>query len=283
MKRPCILFGEQAYAPNTRLPFPVNTDFEAPRDMEVEAVWMGATGPEYVGAAEQDIDVNFKVKTRPDLVQGALMPMRLFASGLPQERSFGWSQRGWDWRLKYPYRIKHDVGLNVEVLNQIPIGGGRTLDRFGFAAHALEVGQTGRGQRELMLFDFIPRASTAARKMLQPQRTASADGRADLDIHQVTMIRGALSLWPSLATEIPYPRRFYLKVTPVGREDWSMTYVPLPAYGLHGGPWESAGVFWRPPGELILPQGYSFDFDVRNNAGVVRRVQIAVLGYVEEE
>jgi hypothetical protein len=283
MKRPCILYGEQTYNPLQRQAFPVNTDFEAPRDMEVEAVWMGATGPLRTANAEVDVDLNFKVKNRPDVVQGDLMPMRMFDTAKP-DRALGWSQNGWLWCLRYPYRMKSDGGMGVYCLNQIPVAGGVVNDRFGFAAHAVEVGASGMGQRELMLFDTILRAAVAAQKMAQPQRTAQPDGKIDLDVISVSAMRGDWSLWPSLVASIPRPRQFYVKVAPVGREQWSEILVPLPAYGLTAHPWESGGVFWQPQGSLILPKGYSFNFDVRNNnAGRARLVQIAILGYVEEE
>ncbi len=305
MKRPCILFREAQYAALQRAGFPTDTDFQAPRDMEVEAVWMSATGLLRLANAEGDIDLNFHVKNRLDVVQGDVMPMRMFDTGraartvvrtgdgkgavevLTQEvteRSFGWSQFGWQWVLKHAYRLKRDAALNVECLNQIPVIGPVNADRIGFSAHGIEAGETGRGQRELMLFGTIARAATAPQKILQAQRTSSPDGKVDIDLQSIGMIRGDSTLWPAGTTSIPRPRWFYVRVCPVGREQWSETMVPLPAYGVTANPDESSGVFWRPQSSLILPQGYSFAFDIRNNSATrVRIVQIAVLGYVEEE
>lgn len=296
-KRPHFLYGEDTFAANARRPFAVGTDFVVPRDMEVQAIWFGARNLN-LPALDTILDfaVNIQVSRRKLLARDQELPLRLLQTSRTP-RTDPHSELGWLLKLRHPYELGESSGLVVGVQNAIAVVGAVNADAFAVAAHGRTRGLDPESERVLWLQDVLPRASTAPVSMAAPTDTNRNDGEVPILLREFTFVRGT-TYTPGGGVDpcISRPQQFYLRIKPIGREEWMDRAVPLPVFGLHGCPsppigmpaaiGDFSGVFWTPDedGEpLVVKQGDGFNFPVWNQNGAVgSTLGIAVIGYLDE-
>lgn len=286
-KQPRILFGEFELPAGQRLPFPGGNQLKAAYDMEVERIWIAASSVAEEERLPVPMDeylvINPQVKGWPLTIPYQPLPARLFNNAV-MERVDAETQLGWGWTFRYPFRIGKDHGFTLQARNDIFPSLAIATDRLYFAAHCLGTRQVPLLTRLLGLGGDVARRAVAPTAIGAAIASNTNDGREPLDVKGIHFIRGT-SYNPDAVPGscIPYPRHFYVRVRPTGKDDWSEDLVPLAAYGLSrtSDPYWG-GIWWEPYGNLVIPQGVALDCDCTNlDAQRDMLVQIAILGYYD--
>lgn len=289
MKQPRILHVRDQLLAGQRRAFASNPGLKTPYDLEVEAVWFALTDATNWARIDDLLRLNFAVKGWPQIVPGG-QPIRASLLGtLPADRTRSTidgqilSSQAWYWRFRYAYRLLKDSGLQVQVLNQIPVAGNVIQDAFTGAFHCVGRDEVPHKPRVLVVEGNPARAAQAPVPVGGVGAIAAGsnmnDGREELDVMSVSFARQINSLAANTGT-MPDSRRIWVQVRPTGKDEWSDNPVPLAAYGVHRMP-DDDGIWWVPGGNLVMPKGVSPDIDVVNGGPNASWLDIAILGYVD--